>query len=128
MALRVASLREPAAGMINDQIPMTNALNSTLVIGPFLKWRVRGSHPAVVAYEASMGAGPPALIQIRNAKFEIPKCAGQELNLHSHGGWFTATWARPCPADACFVEHSLRECGLSTRGASRLLLSVPDGI
>src|SRR5687768_5069744 len=29
-----------------------------------IKWRVRGSHPAVQAYEAQMSTGPPARLQV----------------------------------------------------------------
>ena len=34
---------------------------------PTWKWRVRGLHPTVVAYEASMSTGPPALLFLKVA-------------------------------------------------------------
>jgi hypothetical protein len=43
----------------------------------FEKWRVRESHPAVKAYEAPMGTGPPAMREIGS------QCVGTELNRQS---------------------------------------------
>ena len=43
----------------------------------FEEWRVRESHPAVKAYEAPMGTGPPAMREIAN------ECVGTELNRQS---------------------------------------------
>ena len=61
-----------------------------------------GSNP-LASFKASVGVEPT------RSRFRAPilcrepgyKCVGQELNLHSsNSGWVTATWARPCPADA----------------------------
>ena len=43
----------------------------------FEKWRVRESHPAVKAYEAPMGTGPPAMRENGS------ECVGTELNRQS---------------------------------------------
>ena len=51
-----------------SQVPGTDAKRWSLFALPVCvpdrsKSRVRGSHPAVQAYEARMGTGPPAMIQ-----------------------------------------------------------------
>ena len=38
-----------------------------------IKWRVRGSHPTVQAYEARLSAGSPAIIlSVAKGRFELP--------------------------------------------------------
>lgn len=47
------------------------------------EWRVRESHPAVVAYEASMGTGPPAMKSVSWVADSEP-----HPETHGRSGWF----------------------------------------
>jgi len=71
------------------------------------KWRVRESHPAVEAYEAPMGTGPPAMRGIGS------ECVGTELNRQSlkAGGLrpLGLANAQPTQLNSCHVEESVPE-------------------
>ena len=86
---------------------------------PTDQWRVRGSHPAVVAYEASMGAGPPAITQIRNPNVETRP--GSPCGIRTRIAGLKAQHPEPLEERAVFSRTALRR-----EGSLLILESAPS--